>query len=100
VFADEPGFVPAIGAKFLFRYTKAFDSIVVGHQMDPEILLAHRKVVLRWLRLMFEICQPFSGVGLPYGIASRSAKSLLFKHIDRWVFRCRVVLLAPSLDHD
>jgi hypothetical protein len=59
VFADEPGFVPAIGAKFLFRYTKAFDSIVVGHQMDPEILLAHRKVVLRWLRLMFEILSAF-----------------------------------------
>ena len=35
---------------------------------------------------------------IPHGIASRSAKPILFNHIDRWVFRCMVVVPAPALD--
>src|SRR5262245_28597330 len=31
----------------------------------------------------------------PRGIASQSAKSLLFNNIDRWVFRCAVVVGDP-----
>src|SRR5215831_4567218 len=36
----------------------------------------------------------------PRGIASQSAKPVLFNDIDRWVLRCALVVASPALDDD
>jgi hypothetical protein len=36
----------------------------------------------------------------PRGIASRSAKAVLFNDIDRWVLRCALVMVPPAFDDD
>src|SRR5262249_56390031 len=36
----------------------------------------------------------------PRGIASQSAKPVLFNDIDRWVLRCALVVASPTLDDD